>query len=63
MSHPFEPTTTEKLKEFIDEYLEENCRSPETNQCNEKASHEKTRNKLISLNQVLETWMQRQLES
>jgi len=63
MSHPFAPTTTKKLKEFLNEYLEENCQSQETNQRNEKASHEKTRNKLKILNQVLETWRQRQLES
>ena len=63
MSHPFEPTTTKKLKEFLNEYMEENCKSPETNRNAGKASHEKTRNKLIVLNQVLETWGQRQIES
>lgn len=63
MSHPFEPITTKKLKKFLNEYLEENCISPETNPNVEKASHEKTRNKLIVLNQVLETYRQRQINS
>ena len=63
MSHPFEPLTTKKLKGFLNKYLEENCKSQETNPCSEKASHLKNRNKLIILNQVLKTWMQRQLES
>jgi len=63
MSHPFEPTTTKKLKEYLKEYLEENCQSPESNQCLKKASQKKIRNKLIILNQVLKTWRQRQLES
>jgi len=63
MSHPFEPTTTKKLKAFLKEYLEENCKSQETNQCNEKASKVKIRNKLKSLNQVLKTYRQRQITS
>ena len=59
MSHPFEPTTTKKLKEFLNEYLEENSQSPETNQFSEKASQMKIRNKLIVLSRILKTWGQR----
>ena len=63
MSHPFEPLTTKKLKGFLNKYLEENCKSPETNPCNEKASHKGTRNKLILVRRILKTYRQRQLES
>ena len=63
MAFPFEPLTTKKLREFLKGYLEENCKSQETNQHYEKASHLKNRNKLMILSQVLETWRQRQLES
>jgi len=63
MSHPFEPTTTRKLKKFLKEYLEEDCQSPETNRNAEKPSQVKTRNKLIVLRRILKTWGQRQLES
>ena len=61
MAFPFEPLTTKKLKKFLKGYLEENCKSQETNQCLEKASHLKNRNKLILLSQVLKSWQQRAL--
>lgn len=63
MSHPFEPTTTEQLKKFLNEYLEENCKSPEISPDCHRASRWKKRNKLIVLNQVLESWRRRQLHS
>nr|BDD45427.1 hypothetical protein 3 [Desulfobacteraceae bacterium] len=63
MAVPFRPMTTEKLKAFLKEYLEENCKSPECSQGNENETHEKTRNKLIVIKQILETWRQRQLHS
>ena len=63
MSHPFEPLTTKKLKVFLNKYLEENCKSPETNRNAEKASQVETRNKLILVRRILKTYRQRQFES
>ncbi len=63
MSYPFEPTTTKALKEFLREYLEENCQSPETNQGNKQSSHLKNRNKLVILSRILNTWGERRINS
>ncbi len=63
MSHPFEPTTTEKLKAVLKEYLEENSQSPDINKYSEKAFDLKNGNKLILLRRILKTWGQRQINS
>jgi len=63
MSYPFEPTTTKKLREFLKEYLEENCKSPETDREAEQSTHLKNRNRLTILNRILSTWGQHQIDS
>jgi len=56
MAMPFEPLSTEKLKIYFKKIVDANCGSQDANQCLEKPSDKKTRNKLIRSGRILKTW-------
>ncbi len=59
MSVPFEPLTTEKLKEAFKKMVERNCGLKDTEQCRKKRSG----NKLTCPARILETWRQKVINS
>ena len=63
MSVPFEPLTTEKLKEAFKKMVERNCGLKDTEQCRKKHTDKITGNKLTCPARILETWRQKVINS
>ena len=63
MAIPFEPLSTEKLKNYFKKMIETNCKDQEVNQCHKKHADQISRNKLRSSERIIKTWIQREINS
>jgi hypothetical protein len=61
MAYPFQRLTTEKLKKVFKKVVERNCNIKDTNSCRKKHADKKPGNKLTCPVQVLESWIQREI--
>jgi len=59
MAMPFEPLSTEKLKEAFKKIVERNCGVKETDQCRKKSMGDK----LICPARILKTWGEKVINS
>ncbi len=63
MAYPFRRLTTEKLKNYFKKMIETNCDNQEVNQCQQNETVKKSRNKLRRSARILNTWIQREINS
>ena len=66
MAYPFEPLSTEKLKIYFKKMIDQNCNNKESNQGHENGTNESRKNRRFKRrrsDRVIETWVQRQINS